>query len=105
MTDLATILSIYAGSNGDATKALYASLEKRGPVGLIALNLFRACKASERAKIYRGRSYKGAAYDKLRTSEPETVVEPKPDEAAPRLPLGNGSRPPRAVVVPAQRKL
>lgn len=64
MTDLDGIIRIYQGSNGDATKALYAELEKLGPVGLIALNLFRACKASERAKVYRRRNYKGAAYDK-----------------------------------------
>lgn len=58
------ILRIYAGSNGDATKALYAKLQDLGPVGIIALNLFRACKASERAKVYRGRGYKDAAYQK-----------------------------------------
>lgn len=63
MTDLARVHHIYAGSNGDATKALYVDLEKLGPVGIIALNLFRACKCSERAKMYRpGRGYKAEAY-------------------------------------------
>lgn len=61
---LADVLSTYNGSNGEATKALYARLEKLGPAGVVAVNLFRACKASERAKVYRGRSYRGAAYDK-----------------------------------------
>ncbi|HLH92042.1 MAG TPA: hypothetical protein VKX28_26720 [Xanthobacteraceae bacterium] len=62
MTDLATVQSIYAGSNGEATKALYAELEKLGPAGIVAVNLFRACKCSERAKLYRGRGYKSEAY-------------------------------------------
>lgn len=54
---------IYVGSNGDATKALYAKLETLGVMGLIAMNLFRACKCSERAKKY-SRRYKGEAYDR-----------------------------------------
>lgn len=66
---LADVLATYTGSNGDATKALYAELEQRGPVGHVATNLFRACKASERAKVYRGGqrgrgSFKGMAYDR-----------------------------------------
>lgn len=56
--------AIYAGSDAAATKALYAALEAKGPLGLIALNLFRAQKASSRAKVYRRRCHKGAAYDK-----------------------------------------
>ena len=54
---------IFHGSDGEATKLLYAELEKRGPIGTIALNLFRAQKASSRAKVYR-RRFKGVAYDK-----------------------------------------
>lgn len=57
-----TPLEIYQGSNGKATKALYAELETLGPRGLVALNLFRACKCSERAKVYRGHGYKADAY-------------------------------------------
>lgn len=64
MPDLATILRVYLGSDGEATKALYAELERLGEIGVVAMNLFRACKASERAKVYRGRNYRGAAYDK-----------------------------------------
>lgn len=58
-----TALEIYLGSDGEATKALYARLEQLGPVGIVALNLFRAQKSSERAKHYR-RRFKGMAYEK-----------------------------------------
>lgn len=51
--DLAAVMAVYNGSNGDATKALYVALEGIGPVGVIALNVFRATKSSERAKGYR----------------------------------------------------
>ncbi|QUT04007.1 hypothetical protein KFK14_12710 [Sphingobium phenoxybenzoativorans] len=66
---IADILTIYEGSNGDATKALYAELEKHGPIGIVALNLFRANKNSARAKVYRGGirgkgSYRAMAYDR-----------------------------------------
>ncbi|MDQ2084777.1 hypothetical protein RA307_31750 [Xanthobacteraceae bacterium Astr-EGSB] len=61
---LPEVVAVYTGSDGDATKALYGRLEQRGPIGAIAVNLFRACKASERAKVYRGRGYRGAAYDR-----------------------------------------
>ena|SRR5581483_7482755 len=60
---------IYVGSDGDLTKAYYAELEKRGPIGTVAVNLFRAQKCSARAKVYRGGvrgrgSYKSMAYDR-----------------------------------------
>lgn len=58
------IKGVYTGSNGDETKALYAELEAMGPAGVIAMNLFRACKCSERAKTYRRGSYRGNAYDR-----------------------------------------
>lgn len=61
---IAEIMTIYTGSNGDATKALYARLDKIGPLGIIAVNLFRACKCSERAKVYRGGGYRRMAYDR-----------------------------------------
>lgn len=57
------ILAVYNGSSAEATRALYARLEAMPPRGPIAMNLMRACKASERAKVYRGR-YVRAAYDK-----------------------------------------
>jgi hypothetical protein len=63
LTDLSIIIGIYQGSNGEATKMLYRDLEAYGPIGKIAVNLFRAAKCSERAKMYRkGRGYKTDAY-------------------------------------------
>ncbi len=66
------VFAIYNGSNGDATKALYAKLEAIGPRGIIAMNVFRAAKASERAKKYRGGngggSYRAQAYQKKQWS-------------------------------------
>lgn len=61
---LTEVLTVYSGSDGDATKALYDRLAKLGPAGEIALNLFRAQKNSERAKVYRGGGYRGKAYDR-----------------------------------------
>jgi hypothetical protein len=62
-----TVRNVYYGSDGAATRALYAHLETLGPIGQVALNLFRASKSSERAKVYRGGapgrgSYRGMAY-------------------------------------------
>lgn len=54
---------VFDGSDGLKTRAYYADLEKRGPIGQAAVRLFRAQKTSTRAKLYRGRSYKSAAYD------------------------------------------
>lgn len=58
----------YHGSDADRTIAVYKRLEAAGARGIIAMNLLRACKASERAKQYRGGnsrgSYKRQAYDK-----------------------------------------
>ena len=62
------VREIYDGSDAEATKALYARLEQLGPAGVIARDLFRAQKASARAKVYRGGNSKGRfraqAYDK-----------------------------------------
>ncbi len=57
-------LEIYVGSDGEKTKALYAHLETLGLLGHVAVNLFRAQKCSERAKVYRGGGFRGAAYDR-----------------------------------------
>ncbi len=64
-----TATEVYASSDGEQTKRFYAHLQTFGPVGLIALNLFRAQKCSARAKVYRGGvrgkgSYKQLAYDR-----------------------------------------
>jgi hypothetical protein len=51
----------YYGSNGDRTKALYDRLKAIGPAGVVAVNLLRASKNSERAKQYKsGRSVRAA---------------------------------------------
>jgi hypothetical protein len=65
--------SIYHGSDGAATTRLYAVLEAIGPAGVVAMNLFRAQKASSRAKCYRGGmkgkgSYRSMAYDRKQWS-------------------------------------
>jgi len=62
-------MAVFEGSDGDATRALFDQLEKLGPAGVVALNLFRACKNSARAKVYRGGqrgrgSYRSMAYDR-----------------------------------------
>jgi hypothetical protein len=71
------VVKTYTGSDGEATKALYADLQQRGPIGLLALNLFRAQKASERAKLYRGGNGKGSyreqAYQKKEYSLAQLV--------------------------------
>jgi hypothetical protein len=62
-------IEVYKGSDGDQTRAFYAMLEQRGPIGKIAVNLFRAVKCSSRANVYRGGirgqgSYRSMAYDR-----------------------------------------
>ena len=64
-----TATEVYETSDGSLTRAYYAELEKRGPIGEVAVNLLRCQKASARAKLYRGGirgqgSYKGMAYDR-----------------------------------------
>ena len=54
---------VFEQSNGEVTRQYYADLNSRGPLGQIAVCLFRAQKTSTRAKRYRGRGYRGAAYD------------------------------------------
>lgn len=60
--------AVYYGNAGDITKSYYQLLERYGAMGFVAMNLFRACKASERAKKYRGGnakgSYRSMAYQK-----------------------------------------
>lgn len=56
-------IDVYAGSDGEVTKRYYAELEKLGPIGLVAVNLFRAQKCSARAKVYRGGNSNGRYRD------------------------------------------
>ncbi len=66
--DIGDIYRIYKGSDGAITKMFYDELQTLGPKGVVAVNLFRALKASERAKQYRGgdgnRSFRSMAYEK-----------------------------------------
>lgn len=65
---LLDLIDVYEGSNGETTMALYARLRAFGALGEVAMNLFRACKNSERAKRYRGGngqgSYRKMAYER-----------------------------------------
>lgn len=63
-TAIHDVYSIYRGSDGDATRAFLGRLEQLGELGRIAAYLFRAQKASERAKVYRGRTHRASAYDR-----------------------------------------
>ena len=63
------VIATYNGSDGDATKRMYERLTALGtPLGSIAINLFRAQKASARAKVYRGGGFRGMAYDRKQWS-------------------------------------
>jgi len=53
---------IFAGSDGDATRALYNELAGCGPLGFVAIQLFRAQKCSARAKVYHRGHYSTLAY-------------------------------------------
>jgi len=62
---------VYYGSDGGKTRSFCSTLEKTGRLGGIAAQLFRAQKASSRAKVYRGGvgkgfrlSYRDLAYDR-----------------------------------------
>ncbi len=60
---------VFDGSDAATTRAYYAALERRGPIGEFAANLMRAQKASTRAKRYRGgisgvASFSDLAYQK-----------------------------------------
>lgn len=59
---MSEVEACYRGSDGERTRALYARLTEVGPAGLVAVNLLRACKNSERAKQYKSRRSSGAAY-------------------------------------------
>jgi hypothetical protein len=67
------VRTIFDGSNGGESLRLCNELAKRGPLGGIAAELYRAQKASSRAKVYRGgmsfhngghASYRDLSYDR-----------------------------------------
>jgi len=61
-------IEVYVASDGELTKAFYAALQDSHAVGAIAVNLFRAQKCSARAKVYRGRGNRSAAYERKQWS-------------------------------------
>lgn len=72
-TNHLSVREAYFGSDGGATLRVMTRLKKAGRLGLIAAQLFRAQKASSRAKKYRGGirrrsgefdSYRELAYEK-----------------------------------------
>jgi hypothetical protein len=78
------------------TRRFYAALEKRGPVGLVAMNLFRAQKCSKRAKKYGpyagvgGSSFRDLAYERKAYSLKELVSVLKEHGAALGIMFGWG---------------
>ena len=54
---------VFDASDGNLTAAYYRRLQGIGSLGVIAMNLFRASKTSNRAKMYRGHRYKRASYE------------------------------------------
>lgn len=59
---------IYEGSDGEATQALYMELAGYGPIGTVAIHLFRAQKCSARAKLYSSGHYASLAYGRKQWS-------------------------------------
>ncbi len=68
-----SVRQVYFGSNGGETRSVLCRLRKHANLGLIAAELFRAQKASSRAKQYRGgirsesggtTSYRDLAYNR-----------------------------------------
>jgi len=57
-----TAHEVFYKNHGPTTTAYYAQLAKLGPIGRIALYLFRSQKTSTQAKRYHG-EFKGVAYD------------------------------------------
>ena len=62
MSGASTVQAVFHGSDGEATKALYARLAALGPAGELAANLLRAQKCSSQAKGYRRRAHKDESY-------------------------------------------
>lgn len=79
-----TALSVFTQNDGEVTKRYYAELGAIGPLGQIAVALFRAQKRSAAAKRYRRGAHRGSAYDvkawsmaeicRLLAAHPETGI-------------------------------
>lgn len=75
---------VFDGSDGSITVEYYKLLASKGPIGKLAVALFRAQKCSERAKKYRRGSYRRDAYDRKTWSIGELikVLEQHPNNVA-----------------------
>lgn len=62
-TEFLDAKSVFYQNDGEVTKRYYAELGARGPMGEIAVALFRAQKRSSRAKDYKRGKFRRAAYD------------------------------------------
>jgi hypothetical protein len=73
------IVRVFQGSDGELTRRLYARLARLGPAGVVAMNLIRAQKNSDRAKLYRGGnaqgSYRHQAYERKQWAIGQLCVE------------------------------
>lgn len=76
------VMNLFAGSDGEATKQLYAELEAIGPAGFIAANLFRASKCSARAKVYRGARRSRCAYKRMAYERKQWAIDNLTDALA-----------------------
>ena len=63
MTGWLHSLEVFKQNDGEVTKAFYGEMNALGPMGQIAVALFRAQKRSSAAKQYRRGRFKHAAYD------------------------------------------
>lgn len=63
-----TAIEIFLQSNGEVTVKYYKTLTAIGPIGEVAMNVFRALKCSTRAKLYRRRSHTSDAYSRKQYS-------------------------------------
>jgi len=64
MRQSAQVRKAYAGSDGQLTLQVCDLLLRRGPSGELAVLLFRALKASKRAKVYRKRMHRNLSYER-----------------------------------------
>lgn len=91
-----TTIEVYHTSNGDLTRSYYKELSSVGPIGIVAMNLFRAQKCSVRAKKYTKRSWTADAYQRKQYSIDELCKVLL--EHGPALSITFGWKPDLAVV-------
>lgn len=70
-----TAKEVFEQYNGDVTREYYQQLSQVGPIGRIAVALFRAQKRSTAAKRYRKGHFRRAAYDVKEWSMSELCKE------------------------------